>query len=310
MTLSPGPRCGLVAVGGCTNGDLAVWAPGTAVRPRLMAPTRGQVNTVAVVGHGTRAAAGYQDGRVVVYDLRSGERVLAVGVPQGPVNAVAAAPGGGPLVVARGRSLTVYDAGSGEEIHRLAVNRWPVLSVAASEDGRVAVSGGRDGVIRVWDLDSGAEQLALPGGRRSINALALTHGNGVVAGSSDGHLSCWDLDAASEQVSIDTGPWPINAVAVAPAAGGHRLVSGGNDGAVRIWDLQTGEALGPSHRHQEPVNALATAPPSGVVLSGSDDRTLRLWNPDQDELACLRTPSAVSACTLVEAPVPDTRPPA
>ena len=88
----------------------------------------------------------------------------------------------------------------------------PVSAVAVGErHGRpVIVSGGDDGTVRVWDLESGEP----------------------VLGPLTGH---------------DGG---VSAVAVGERHGRPVIVSGGGDGTVRVWDLESGEpVLGPLTGH-------------------------------------------------------------
>ena len=77
------------------------------------------------------------------------------------------------------------------------------VAVGVADGIPVAVSGGHDGTVRVWDLRTGAATGVSP-----------------VAGY--------------------TG-W-LTAVAVGVADGTPVAVSGGHDGTVRVWDLRTGFA--------------------------------------------------------------------
>ena len=60
---------------------------------------------------------------------------------------------------------------------------------------------------------------------------------------------------------------------------------------MRVWDLQTGEpALGPLTGHDGRVNAVAVGERHGrpVIVSGSDDQTVRVWDLESERHVTLR----------------------
>jgi WD40 repeat protein len=87
----------------------------------------------------------------------------------------------------------VWDLDTGAEVHALPGHRGWVTAVAVSADGRRAVSGGDDGMVRVWDLTRGFE-LASFTSDSEISALAATPpGTCVIAGSSTGPVHLLEL---------------------------------------------------------------------------------------------------------------------
>ncbi|MFO0842489.1 MAG: hypothetical protein U0797_08850 [Gemmataceae bacterium] len=65
-----------------------------------------------------------------------------------------------------------------------------------------------------------------------------------------------------------------------PGAGLRRL-----DGTVRLWDVGQDRVVGEVAGHAEPVTCLAYSPDGRWLASGSDDRTLRLWDGSTGEPA-------------------------
>jgi hypothetical protein len=150
----------------------------------------------------------------------------------------------------------------------------------------IAVSGGNDNSVRVWDLD--AEELAYePLVGHDGNVLAVAMGSLgdrpiAVSASDDCTVRVWDLEAGKPLGRPLEGHDDIvNAVAVGEFHGRPIAVSGGCDQLVRVWDLDTREPLGgPLAGHQGWVLTVAVGELGGqpIAVSGGLDDTVRVWD--------------------------------
>lgn len=116
----------------------------------------------------------------------------------------------------------------------------------------IAISGSRDGTLRVWDVQRGRMLRVLSGHAGSVRSLDVC-GNQAVSGSYDGtcrvcrtvdlhHIlalisgQLWDMDTG-ECLQVFRGHFnQIYAVAF----DGKIIASGGLDTTVRVWDALTG----------------------------------------------------------------------
>ncbi len=82
-----------------------------------------------------------------------------------------------------------------------------------------------------------------------------------------------DLKVATDADAV--GLKPVRGVAF--SADGKRLFSTADDNLVHVWDSTTGKAIEVYSGHKAAVGSIATGP-NGVVVSGSADQTVTVWN--------------------------------
>lgn len=174
---------------------------------------------------------------------------------------------------------------------RELMNEWgAVRAVALTPEGRHAISGGDDTMVRVWTLGDLAKGETpgriLTGHGWWVRAVATTpDGRYVLSGAWDKTLLLWDLTTGQIVRRFTGHTEPVLAVAVTPD--GRHALSGGDEAMLILWDLTTGQPVRTLTGHTRPVKALAVSPDGRQALSASMDRTLRLW--DLDSGATLRT---------------------
>ena len=70
-----------------------------------------------------------------------------------------------------------------------------VSAIAISPVGRTMATGGRDGLVKVWDLETGTELVTLTGATQPINSLTFSSDGSLLAsGSTDDVVRVYTLD--------------------------------------------------------------------------------------------------------------------
>ena len=154
-----------------------------------------------------------------------------------------------------------------------------VYAVGISAAGDLALSGGDDAKVRVWDLFTGEAVRTLEGHTRPVLAVAVsTDGTRALSGDADGTVAVWDLaTGALLRTLLDPGGEMVRALAI--SADGTWAVSGTDD-TVRAWDLATGRL---THTLDEGALTVAVSADGARVASGGWGGRVWLWHPNTGE---------------------------
>jgi WD40 repeat protein/tRNA A-37 threonylcarbamoyl transferase component Bud32 len=142
--------------------------------------------------------------------------------------------------------------------------------------GRVASAG--DGVVQVWDVDSGRLLHTLRGSPDKITGLAFHPDGRRLASGAAGKAVVWDVETGQALQTLaapDALTWVEN---LAFSPDGERLASSSFGGDLRVWDLGTGREALSWKGHAVQVAALAWSPDGRTLASTAGDRTVRLWD--------------------------------
>jgi WD40 repeat protein len=212
-------------------------------------------------------------GRVEIWDVRQGKRLHSLLGHHSFVNGVAWSADGTRVASAGSdRTVQVWDAATGRRLHHLEGHRGQVIRVAFSPKGDLLATGGQGrltasssqtpddvGEVKLWDLKSCRETLALAGHPLGVLSVAFSPDGTVLAsGSRDRTVKLWDTRTGKLLRTLFGHTDDVTAVAFSPRGG--PMVTAGADRGVRLWDWADGKPLGILRGHRLPINALAFHP--------------------------------------------------
>ncbi len=258
------------------------------------------VDAVAYSPDGGRLAIGTQEGEVRVY-RSSGEANPLVLRHGKRVNAVAFSPDGELLLTgANDPVVRVWSVSTGEEVAQLEGHEEGVLSIRFSPDGSLLVTTSLDRTARLWTAEDWAAKQVLLGHNWWVwDAAFSPDGDQIVTAGQDGKAVLWQKQLGVDSQFIAVNEFrghdgPVYAAAYAPSGDFVVTASGNPDRNLLTWNPATleqidiealveGEAVAsqssnPLAGHNGEVRALAFTP-AGLLVSGGDDNTVRLWKP-------------------------------
>ncbi|KAL5545036.1 hypothetical protein UlMin_008820 [Ulmus minor] len=152
------------------------------------------------------------------------------------------------------RTVKVWNLTNCKLRSTLAGHGGYVNTVAVSPDGSLCASGGKDGVILLWDLAEGKRLYSLDAGS-IIHALCFSPNRYWLCAATENSIKIWDLESKSivEDLKVDLKTEAektedthaatankkkvIYCTSLSWSADGSTLFSGYTDGVIRVWGI-------------------------------------------------------------------------
>jgi WD40 repeat protein/serine/threonine protein kinase len=154
-----------------------------------------------------------------------------------------------------------------------------VTSVAISPDEKTMLSTSWDGVLMLWDIETGEILRQFEGHTNAINDVDFSaDGRVAVSGSEDKTAILWDVQTGQIIRRFDSYNAAIVAVEFSPD-GKSIVAAGWNDDLPMIrWDIAMGQVIQRYEGNATGMQGLEFTPDGSAILSGSNDGILILWD--------------------------------
>jgi hypothetical protein len=178
---------------------------------------------------------GAKSGRVMVWDVVSGEHLMTLGKEYDSV--LTADMRADQSMVALGgpdRLVKIYSTKTGELLHKIKKHTDWVTAVAFSPNGQALATADRNGGISLWDPESGQELFTLAGHKSGVTALSWRPDSKLLASASeDGTIKIWEVQ---EGKAVKSWAAHGSGVLCVSYSMDGQLVSCGRDNTVALWD--------------------------------------------------------------------------
>jgi WD40 repeat protein len=171
--------------------------------------------------------------------------------------------------------LRLNKSGAGG-VHEIDAHEGGVMHVALSPDERLILTTGCDNLAKLWNSQTGELVRTFTGHTGWVTGAAFVgDGSRIVTVSFDGHIKLWDAATAEVVKSLHV---PEMAHCVTASPDWPLIAAGLRDGSVRLYRaddlLETARLTG----HTDRVRVVVFTTDGRHVISGSYDRTMRVWS--------------------------------
>jgi coatomer subunit beta' len=138
--------------------------------------------------------------------------------------------------------------------------------------------------IKMWDWDKDFECVQLFEGHVHYVMMIKVNPrdtNTFASASLDRSIKVWGLTAGTPHFSLEgSGAHErgVNCIDYYPGGDKPYLLSGADDRTVKIWDYQTKSCLQTLEGHSNNVSSVCFHPRLPLIISASEDGTVRLWH--------------------------------
>ena len=239
------------------------------------------------------------DGLVQIWDLSTGTEKRRIEFQKKVVSPIALSPDSRLLAVGTGGpdpGIAIWDIAKDRLATSLKTHGECVESLEFSPDGKLLVSSGTDGVVRIRDVATWRtlRKLTLKSDS-TIFAMSPSKEDRIVAIAQwDDAIVLWNYDSGERVRKFVRQPQPVESMVFSPD--GRMLITGASwltrippgqperagararERQVLVWDVHTGQVLASVPSHVGDVRGLACSP-TGSVFATADFSTgaLRLW---------------------------------
>jgi cytochrome c/WD40 domain-containing protein len=263
--IATSPSAPLIALGG--HEQVSLYNAETLEPVGVLAFPEGEVCTLVFSTGGEILLAGgghgAASGRVVGWDVTTGDRVLELGSEPDVVLGTDMSTDrkfvalGGP-----DRAVRMFATETGEQVYAIDKHTDWVTALAISPDGVLLATGDRSGAVFVWEADTGRLFHTLKPHKGRVSDLAWRGDSMVLASASDdGSVRLWEMENGG-QIKAWNAHGGVLSMQWAPDG---RIITSGRDRHARVWD--GGGALQVAFG---PMDDIATA----AVLTGDGTRAV------------------------------------
>ena len=214
-------------------------------------------------------------------ELPSGRMIVDSGRMEhmGDVGVCAFTPDGKTMLMGGTKGLVevyaVANDGSLKLVKQHQVHGAEITALSLSADGRLALTGATDKVVKYWEIQSGEVRAAITDFAGKIKATRIAP-SGYELMATDGKLlKVYSTNESAVVKTLEVGRSHASGQAAAISADG-KLLANGNSYAIELWDLELGAKVGVLEGKE--INWSMRFGPDSRHLFAGGNGVIRIWD--------------------------------
>ena len=224
---------------------------------------------------------GLQNGSFSIYSMNNFENKYSLKISEAKISSLSINPSGKWIAFGSKylNQLFVWEWKSETYIYKQQGHMNGINVIAYSPEGGQLASGADDGRIKIFDISSSNCLITFIEHTAKVTGLqyALNKSNVLVSSSLDGTIRAYDL-IKYKNFRIMTTPKQTQLICCSVDFSGEIVAAGSLDTYnIFVWSLKTGDLIDVLNGHTGPVSCLAFSHINDILVSGSWDNTVKMW---------------------------------
>ncbi|KAG9324010.1 hypothetical protein KVV02_003489 [Mortierella alpina] len=176
--------------------------------------------------------------------------------------------------------VVIWNTETAESCHLLKSNGEEYLDAAFSPKGDLIATGGRNQILRLWDVETGVCRGSMSGHSGIIRSVDFSpDGRHIASGSDDMQVRLWEVDSTTR---INLGGSSHIQLSAGHSASGDKIFSVSGGDTVHVWDMKTGKCLQSMTELEIGAKSIALSPNGNQIASGTTDGNIHFWDLEND----------------------------
>jgi len=133
----------------------------------------------------------------------------------------------------------------------------------------------RDGAVRV--------SRELPGHTGYLSCCRFLDDNQILTSSGDMSCVLWDIETGQQVTTFAGHTGDVMSLSLSPPPDHKTFVSGACDASAKLWDIRGGHCIQTFTGHESDINSIVFFPNGYAFATGSDDATCRMFDIRSDQ---------------------------